>query len=871
MTPSLSGVSSATCAARAALAARLRHARRAASTVAGAVAAAALLLAAAPTGLHAEAPAAAQARPPAQGAAGPATPGSGGPGRILGRVVDATEEPISTVTVTLRAASDSAVVTGVVTDPRGAFRLEGLQEGAYFIHVSRLGYASRASETINLSAAAPEVDLGVITLQVAVIQVDGVDVEVDRPPVVIEADRTVYDARQMPAAGTGGVTDVLRQIPELEVDVDDNVRTRGNRAAAIHLNGRPLPIRGDELATFLRQLPGDQVDRIEVMENPSARHDPEGLGGIVNIVLREDVEIGLSGGLNVNLSSRGRQALGGRFNVQRGKLTLFSGLSINRMRMDSESWSLRTNLLADPVSVIEQSSYMDSRSNGWNGNWTAEYLVREGHVLWSNAFLFGSGSGGATDARYGIADRNGPEHDRYDRIGDRDSDMLNLNVAVGYKWIREPRREEISIDLRRTVGENESLLEDERIFHVLAGLPADRPIELTLSEAASGNANLTLQADWFRPVAGDGRLDVGIRSWWRDQDTDQLLRVFDAPGATSPASQRHTGWDYDEFFRSAYATLALNRGALRVQGGLRAEFATTEFHSRVVDERFGQSYRNLFPTANVSYELRTGRLLRGSYARRINRPPPMYLDPFVPSNDPLNVFLGNPELEPAFSQTFTVDLSISGQRGTFRFAPYATLSDGLWERIRTVDGEGVSTSTWENTAKGRQLGTNVVFSLRPVGRLSGSANLGFYHEKRDGTNIRADLSGAAWMWRISSNLGLRVDDATTVQVMASHFPMQAVIQGGRSGSFSMMSLSARRQVMDRRGNIAISVNDPFNMNRFDQSVTDPTFLLETRSTNRSRMISVGFTVNLGQTPQQHSRNVAGPDGGGDPIPVPGGE
>jgi hypothetical protein len=817
----------------------------------------------------AAAPAPEQARPPAQAAAGPGTPASGGPGRILGRVVDAEEQPIATVAVTLRTASDSAVVTGVLTDPRGAFRLEGLAEGAYYVHVSRLGYTSRASETIALSAAAREVDLGVIVLQIAAIQVDGVDVEVDRPPVVIEADRTVYDARQMPAAGTGGVTDVLRQIPELEVDVDDNVRTRGNRAAAIHLNGRPLPIRGDELATFLRQLPGDQVDRIEVMENPSARHDPEGLGGIVNIVLREDVEIGLSGGVNVNVSSRGRQALGGRFNVQRGKLTLFSGLSVNRMSMDSESWSLRTNLLANPVSVIEQTSAMESRSRGWNGNWTAEYLLREGHVLWSNAFLFGSGSGGGTDAVYGIADREGPEQERYDRIGDRDSDMLNLNVAVGYKWIREPRREEISIDLRRTLGENEGVLADERIFHVLAGLPSDRPVELTLSETASGNGNLTLQADWFRPVAGDGRLDVGFRSWWRDQDNDQLLRIFDAPGATTPSSQRHTGWDYDEVFRSAYATLALNRGAFRVQGGLRAEFATTEFHSRVVDERFGQTYRNLFPTANISYELRPGRLLRGSYARRINRPPPMYLDPFVPSSDPLNIFLGNPELEPAFSQTFTLDLSVSGQRGTLRLAPYATLSDGLWERIRTVDAEGVSTSTWENTANSRQLGTNVVLSLRPVGRLSGSANFGVYHEYRDGTNIRADLSGGAWMWRISSNLGVRVDNATTVQIMASQFPMQALLQG-RSRSFSMVSFSARRQVMDRRGNVSISVNDPFNMNRFDQAVTDPTFLLETRSTNSSRMISVGFTVNLGQTPERHSRTVAGPDGGGETIPVPGG-
>jgi hypothetical protein len=152
------------------------------------------------------------------------------PGRISGRVVDAGEEALPTVTVTLRAASDSAVVTGVLTDPRGAFRLEGLPLGEYFIHVSRVGYASRSSETIALSQASPHMELGTIVLQVSAVALDGVEAVVDRPSVVIEADRTVYDARQIPAAAAGPVTDVLRAIPELEVDVDDNVRTRGEPA-----------------------------------------------------------------------------------------------------------------------------------------------------------------------------------------------------------------------------------------------------------------------------------------------------------------------------------------------------------------------------------------------------------------------------------------------------------------------------------------------------------------------------------------------------------------------------------------------------------------------------------------------------------------
>src|SRR5690606_19363516 len=136
--------------------------------------------------------------------------------------------------------------------------------------------------------------------------------------------------------------------------VEDQVRLRGNQSAAIHLNGRPTPLQGEQLAQFLRQLPGDRIDRVEVMPNPSARHDPEGVGGIVNIVLREDVELGLSGSVAVNSSTRNEQGLNGRLNVQRGRLTLFTGAGANLFRGNSTNYDLRRNLVTDPVSTIEQ-------------------------------------------------------------------------------------------------------------------------------------------------------------------------------------------------------------------------------------------------------------------------------------------------------------------------------------------------------------------------------------------------------------------------------------------------------------------------------------------------------------------------------------
>jgi outer membrane receptor protein involved in Fe transport len=789
-------------------------------------------------------------------------------GRISGSVSGPDGQPLQNVGVTLRAAEDSSLVTGTLTDARGHFELEELPFGTYILHVGMLGYRSRSSEEIRLTAEDPHVDLGEIPLETSPIQVDELEAAVDRPTVVVEADRTVYDVRQMPVAGTGSATDVLRAVPELEVDVDDRVRLRGNQAAAIHVNGRPTPMRGEQLADFLRQLPGDRLDRIEVLPNPSARHDPEGMGGIVNIVLREDVELGLSGSVNVNASTRGRQVLSGRFNVQRGRLTLFSGAGVNRSHQESSSWDLRRNLVTDPVTVIEQSSVMDNRSRGWNLDWTAELNVGEGATLWSNAWLFHSGHGSDGVAEYGITDDQENIRERYDRLNDRESSSGNYNFTLGYKKVFEQQREELTVDARFSRGGNDLDAVNTRLFYVLAGEPADRPLELTLNEIDRNNGNLSIQADYFRPVAG-GRVDVGYRAWQRDQDNDNLLRVFESAGDAEPVDGSHAGFEYREVFHSLYTTFARSEGRFRAQLGLRAELASTTFDSRVVEDGFEQDYRTLFPSLNLSFEPRPGHTLRALYSRRISRPPPVYLDPFVPSTDPLNRFFGNPELEPSLTDSYTLDFTWNGQRSTVRVAPYYRSSRDVWERIRTVDTLGVATSRWENAASSRALGTNLTFSLRPTGRLSGSTNFGIFRDVRDGTNISGGLERSAVMWSVGGNLGFRVSETLTAQVMANHFPTQTILQGRASG-YTFTTLALRQQLFDRRGSLSLNVSDPFDMNRYTSTVSDPTFEQQSRSSFRSRMITVGFTVNLGQAPQRQSRPGAGPDdgGAGETIRVP---
>jgi hypothetical protein len=774
-----------------------------------------------------------------------------GPGLISGAVSDAEGQHLSGVAVTVRSDADSALVTGVMTDQDGRFRVEGLQLGSYRLHVATIGYQSRTSEVIELTADAAEVDLGEIQLESAPIELEGIEAVAERATMVVEADRTTYNARAMPVAASGTAIDVLRSVPELEVDVDNNVRLRGNRPVAIHLNGRPTPMSGEELANFLEQLPGDRIERVEVMPNPSARYDPEGMGGIVNIILRDDVELGLSGSLSLNASTRNRQSLNGRFNVQRGRLTLFSGAGANLYRYDWLTQTRRQNLVTDPVTIIEQNSISDGRQDGWNLDWTAEMRVGEQATVWSSARIFRMGSSAEGVTKYDIlVDEANRLEERYDRRNDSDYTWNSHNFDFGFKQVFEAQRHELTIDGRITRGDNDNETVQTRLFHILASQPVDRPLELTLNDVDAGSGNLSIQGDYVRPL-GEARLELGYRAWQRDQDNDNLLRIFATQDASNPEAREHGGYDYRETFHSLYATYGRTIGDFGFQAGLRAELSSTRFHSAVADTALDRDYNSLFPSFNVSYTLEQGRTLRFLYSRRISRPSAFYLDPFVPSTDPLNRFFGNPDLKPSYTQSFSIDYSWTGQIGTLRVEPYYRRTNDMWERIQTVGADGVATTTWQNSASARAFGSNFTVSLASGGRISGSTNLSVYRDQRDGTNL-GDYRNAATLVSFGGNMGIRLGENLTAQINANHFPSSSILQGRDSG-YTWSTLALRQQIWNGKGTLSLNVVDPLNLNTFDSWSQDASYVQESRSSFTSRVVTLGLSYNFGTQPDRQSR------------------
>ncbi|HEX2094321.1 MAG TPA: TonB-dependent receptor, partial [Longimicrobiaceae bacterium] len=441
-----------------------------------------------------------------------------GPGAIRGTVHSETGAPLATATVEVRSAADSSVAGRALTGADGGFRVGGLATGRYRVEVSRPGFARQVRREVVLTAAAPVAELGTIRLAAAAVALEGLEVRTERAAVAVAPDRTLYSTRDMPVAAGGTATDVLRSVPELDVDINGRVSLRGSTGVTIHINGRPAPVRGEALTTFLQQFPASRIERIEVIPNPSARYDPDGTAGIVNIVLKENLDLGLSGSVSLNAGTRGNTGGSGRLAYQRGPLTVFGGTSLNVSRRSSTSSDLRQNLAARPVTYLQQD--FRSRNRGTFGmlDLSTELRLGKRATLWSSVSGFFNGSDSDGTFAYLHMDSVRTPTERYDRVSSNEWSGSNTDYALGLRYAPEPQRHELTLELRRHGGGNRLDGRYVKELLTLEGDPAGLPPELTVNRSSEENGDLVLQADYTRPLGEEGKLEAGYRGTLRATD-----------------------------------------------------------------------------------------------------------------------------------------------------------------------------------------------------------------------------------------------------------------------------------------------------------------------------------------------------------------
>jgi hypothetical protein len=677
-----------------------------------------------------------------------------------------------------------------------------------------------------------------------------------RATAIIAPDRNIYLTKDIPAATTGNATDVLRAVPELDVDIDGHVSIRGSTSVTIQFNGRPTPLKGDDLTNYLRQMSGSRIERVEVAANPSAKYDPEGMAGIVNIVLKDKTDLGLSGSFKVVMGPR-YSSPGARIAYQKGGLTASGGISGSLNHFNSSQNVFRQSYLtAPPTSYASIAAYTFKGLFG-NADGSFDYTLTKRATVYGtiNGFL-GSNDTHASSS-YVLSDSSSSETSRYTRADAGDWSGHTPSLTLGFQHVIQAGKNERSIELLQSgsIGDNHNHVVRETV------VPVGIDDQLTRLAGDNDYRERSLQVDDTHPLGKKGKLELGYKGLERINTNASDLLVVAGPAGT-PATDGSAYQDRERF-HSAYLTLGTVVGRLSTQLGARGELADREFDARSTAQRYDHDYKSLFPSANIAWDFSKGRTLRFTYAKRIERPSSYFLNPDVPSTDSLNRYVGNPYLGPKFTHSYSVDASWTGSAGLIRLSPYFRDTYDNWDFVSQVDAGGASVGTWQNASSIRTLGVSFVGSLRQQGKLGGTVSVGVAREQHDASNLSASFLHAVVAWSANGNVTYRVVKTLDLQGYLRYSPRRALAQG-YSSAYVGSSIGARWKPNDRVSG-GLSFNDPFNLAHYSSSTGDPTYAQRSSQNNNQRSVSASLSWSWGGKPpeqkqRKQSSDQASPEG-----------
>ena len=770
-------------------------------------------------------------------------------GRITGVVVTAgTDQPVAGASVAVRSVNDSTLVGGGFANAEGAFHIEGVGPGRYTVRVRVMGFAPVAKTDVSVTPSATTVDLGRIELTPVATQLASVAVTADRADVIVAPDRASYTVRDMPAASGGSAVDVLRNVPSVEVDGDNKVSLRGNENVVVQINGRLSPMRGEALGNFLAQLPANLVARIEVVPNPSAKNDPEGMAGILNIVLKENTDLGMSGGFTAGGGTTGQANASGNIGYQSGPLTLFGNYGLMRDSRQVSGYIDRAGLQSGLLPYLEADIGGGQKGISQSLNASADYKLGAHDALSSNLVVSDRKPTRTNDNLYDELDAARDVTASYRRLKLMTGDELSLDWALAYKHVVAQQGDGLSTEFRVNRGnDTDHVLLTDQALSTTSGAPEGLPaLETNLTKERE--TQWSLQSDFTHSFSSGTKLETGYKGTIRRLDNDLGVATSSDGGISYATDQaRSNAFLYDERVNAAYGVLSQSVGGFLLQGGLRAEQVKTGFDLANTGEHFSNDYTSLYPSAIASYALSETEQVKASYSKRVTRPDTRQLNPFGWREDALNRFQGNPALLPQYTHAFELGFQQLFPQGTLQVTPFIRHTVNAIRFIRNIDDAGVSVTTFNNVASSDSYGADVNGSFR-LSRISGFGGVSLFQQVTDGSNLATDASNKAFGWNARANATFKLSPTVDLQGFAMYrAPMN--VEFGRVRSQLVTNVALRQKVLGDQGSVTLRLMDPFNMMRMGFVTDDGRFYQTSLRQFGARGAFVSFNWNFGHQPR----------------------
>lgn len=734
-------------------------------------------------------------------------------GSIKGHIVDQkTGQNMDYVTVQI-LDSKSNFVTGTTTNDSGGFNIGGLNNGTFVLRISFIGYAP-IEKAFNIVDGNSNINLHTIYLNEDANMLSEIVVQGQQSQMRFEIDKRVFNVNQNISSTGGSASDILSNIPSVSVDPEGEVSLRGNSSVTIWINGKASGLSEDNRAQILEQLPAESIDRIEVITNPSARYNPEGTAGIINIILKQDRKPGYYGSLQAGIDTRGGYNLSGNINYTSGKLEGYLNVGHRVRKAKGKGYTLRNNL--DENNEI--TSFLNQDRSDKKKEWP--YIVRTGltyHLTQKDHFafnFFGLLDNEEEDDMMHYSTNDPGSYFKSFRLSEDKNNMKIGNFELNYK---HDFSDKSFLDLTGSfrIFDRKATPEfTQTSWYIDSTQITSYQYQTSRSQAKTWE----LQADYVNEF-GENKIEAGYKGDFARRKSPVETYSGTTPSDITLDESLFNHFSYNQDVHALYTTYSRKINKLGVQAGLRGEYTRMETKSLAYDQQdselapYKTDYFSLYPSVFLSYALPKNNEIQLNYTRRVSRPWGRQLNSFKNITDSTNISFGNPLLKPQYSNALELNYIKNWNDHTLSASLYYRSTDDVIQQIRYRQ-ENVMMTTFENIAKTEALGTELILKNKLFRILDITSTLNLFYNKLDGftylppnsttTVIGESESDFAWSGRIIANFMLPY--GISFQATGDYNSKTVISQGYRKANGSL-DLGVRKSFLDRKLSLTISARD----------------------------------------------------------------
>lgn len=766
--------------------------------------------------------------------------------KLTGKVMDAqANTPLVYANVRLFRQADSSFVTGAIANESGTFVIDA-SAGNYYALLEFIGYKPMRTPAVRLANDEPTHDLGTFKLTPSASTLNEVVVQGEKSTMELALDKKIFNVGKDLANRGGTAVDILQNVPSVAVDVEGNVSLRGSGSVRILIDGKPSGLVSIKGGSGLQQLQGSSIERIEVITNPSARYEAEGMGGIINIVLKKERKEGFNGSFDLITGYPSNFGAAANVNYRRKNLNFFINYTASYRNTPGRSTQYQEVYRNDSTFVTQQSS--TNRLKGMNNSARAgiDYFFDPKNVLTgSYTWRISKGKRFATIQYRDYLSTASDQQRLTTRTQDETETEPNSEYALTYKRTFAREGHELTADVRYLDN-----WESSDQFFAQRTTPADGSasgITNTLQRSLNDETEkqFLVQIDYVKPFRKEGKLEAGLRSSSRDMTNDYSVTEQLPNGVWRPLDGLTNDFLYEENIHAVYGIMGNKIRKFSYQVGLRGEWTGVTTTLRQTNDVNPRRYANLFPSVHVTYDLPRQHALQVSFSRRVRRPQYNDLSPFMTFSDNRNFFSGNPDLNPEFTNSFDIGHIKYVGKGSISSSIYYRYTTGKIIRIRRVDEDGNSTTRPENLATENSYGAELTSSYAPYPwwKLDGSLN--FFRAITNGDNLDVSYQSDTYSWFTRATSRFTFWKSTDFQLRGNYEAPQQTPQGTRK-AIATLDLALSRDVLSTNGTITLNVIDVFNSRRFRSITQGANFYTESSSQGRLRQINLTFSYRLRQ-------------------------